>query len=67
MSDLLVRLFGWRATLVHGDPLVYDRWRWINRRLRKTKNAAGQLQILVAGGFSNDFGDYVTVIEAYAP
>lgn len=33
----------------------------------KAKNAAGQLQILVAGGFSNDFGDYVTVIEAYAP
>lgn len=36
MSNTLVRLFGWKATLHHGDPLVWDRWRWISKRLRKT-------------------------------
>lgn len=35
MSDLLVRLFGYRALLHHGDPLVYDRWRWFRGRLRR--------------------------------
>ena len=38
MSNLLVRLFGWRATLFHGDPLVYDRWCWLDKRLRYTRN-----------------------------
>ena len=34
MSSLLVRVLGRRATLQHGDALVWDRWRWIARRLR---------------------------------
>jgi 2-polyprenyl-3-methyl-5-hydroxy-6-metoxy-1,4-benzoquinol methylase len=38
MSNFLLRLFGWKATLHHGDPLVWDRWRWIRKRLRKTCN-----------------------------
>ena len=50
MSDLLVRLFGWRATLFHGDPLVYDRWRWINRRLRKTHNDERLLDVGCGSG-----------------
>jgi SAM-dependent methyltransferase len=37
-SSLLVRLFGFRAALHHGDALVWDRWRWIARRLRKTRS-----------------------------
>lgn len=37
-SSLLVRLFGWKATLHHGDPLVWDRWRWIKRRVRQTRD-----------------------------
>jgi 2-polyprenyl-3-methyl-5-hydroxy-6-metoxy-1,4-benzoquinol methylase len=37
-SSLLVRLFGWKAALHHGDALVWDRWRWIRRRLRLTRN-----------------------------
>lgn len=37
-KSLLVRLFGFQATLHHGDALVWDRWRWIMRRLRVTHN-----------------------------
>jgi SAM-dependent methyltransferase len=33
MSDALVRLFGWKASFFHGDPSVYDRWRWLARHL----------------------------------
>jgi len=36
MSNLLVRILGWKATLHHGDPLVWDRWRWLAKRLRET-------------------------------
>ncbi|MGQ0434261.1 MAG: class I SAM-dependent methyltransferase [Microthrixaceae bacterium] len=32
-SSILVRLFGYRSLLIHGDPLVLDRWRWLARRL----------------------------------
>jgi SAM-dependent methyltransferase len=34
----LVKLFGFPATLVHGDPLVLDRWFWLKARLPKTRN-----------------------------
>ena len=34
----LVRHFGFPATLVHGDPLVLDRWLWLKARLPKTRN-----------------------------
>lgn len=50
MSDLLVRLFGWKATLFHGDPLVYDRWRWIRRRLRFTRNEDRLLDVGCGSG-----------------
>ncbi len=36
MSNLLVRFFGWPATLVHGDSMVVDRWRWLRQRLPVT-------------------------------
>lgn len=35
MQDLLVRLFGWRALMIHGDPCVWDRYRWVRGRLRR--------------------------------
>ena len=38
MSNTLVKIFGFPATLIHGDPLVWDRWRWLKKRLPKTKN-----------------------------
>jgi hypothetical protein len=34
----LARLVGFPATLVHGDPLVLDRWFWLKARLPKTRN-----------------------------
>jgi SAM-dependent methyltransferase len=36
--SLLVKLFGFPATLLHGDPLVLDRWLWLKRRLPRTRN-----------------------------
>jgi len=33
----LVRTLGFPATLIHGDTLVWDRWRWLKPRLRKHK------------------------------
>jgi SAM-dependent methyltransferase len=36
--SLLVKLFGFPATLLHGDPLVLDRWLWLERRLPRTRN-----------------------------
>jgi SAM-dependent methyltransferase len=37
-NSLLVRLFGFPATLIHGDTLVLDRWLWLRRRLPETAN-----------------------------
>jgi SAM-dependent methyltransferase len=34
MKSTLVRLFGFPATLIHGDTLVLDRWLWLRRRLK---------------------------------
>lgn len=50
MSSLLVRLFGWRAQLFHGDPLVYDRWCWITKRLRQTRNGDRLLDVGCGSG-----------------
>src|SRR5437016_2597234 len=36
MKSALVRLFGLPATLIHGDTLVLDRWRWICERLPRS-------------------------------
>ena len=35
--NLLVRLFGFQGTLIAGDTLVWDRWRWLQPRLRGKK------------------------------
>ncbi len=47
MSDLLVKLFGWRGALHHGSTAVYDRWRHLRRRLPKT--LPGSLHFLEVG------------------
>ena len=31
--SLLVKMFGWRAALIHGGPSTLDRWVWLARRL----------------------------------
>jgi len=33
--NLLVRVLGFPATLIHGDTLVWDRWRWLKTRLKE--------------------------------
>lgn len=50
MSNLLVKLFGWKATIFHGDPAVYVRYRWLKKRLRP-----GPLRTLDAGCGSGGF------------
>jgi SAM-dependent methyltransferase len=35
VSDLMLGVLGWRSLLIHGDPTVLDRWRWLSRHLRK--------------------------------
>lgn len=37
-KSTLVNLVGFPATLIHGDPLVLDRWLWLRPRLPKTAN-----------------------------
>jgi 2-polyprenyl-3-methyl-5-hydroxy-6-metoxy-1,4-benzoquinol methylase len=37
-KSALVTLVGFPATLVHGDPLVLDRWVWLKARLPRTRN-----------------------------
>jgi SAM-dependent methyltransferase len=44
-SSLLVRLFGWRVALIHGDPAVLDRWLWLVRRLPRTRNGERLLDV----------------------
>lgn len=36
-KSILVKLLGFPATLIHGDPLVLDRWLWLRRYLPETK------------------------------
>ncbi len=31
----MLRAFGWRPLLIHGDPCVLDRWLWLRRHLRR--------------------------------
>lgn len=37
-KSLLTKLIGFPATLIHGDTLVLDRWRWLKQRLPITRN-----------------------------
>jgi len=34
----LLRIFGYRAAFVHGDPLMLDRWRFVCRHLPRTRD-----------------------------
>ena len=40
MKSILVRLFGYHAMFLHGDPLVLDRWLWLKKRLPKISPGA---------------------------
>lgn len=49
-KSLLVKLFGFPATLQHGDTLVWDRWRWLARRLPRTNNGETLIDIGCGSG-----------------
>jgi 2-polyprenyl-3-methyl-5-hydroxy-6-metoxy-1,4-benzoquinol methylase len=57
MSNTLVKLLGWRATILHGDPAVVDRWKWLRRHL-----AAGPLDTFDAGCGSGAFTLYAASV-----
>jgi SAM-dependent methyltransferase len=50
VSDALIRLLGWRATMLHGDPCVVDRWAFARRYLRP-----GPVRTLDAGAGNGGF------------
>jgi SAM-dependent methyltransferase len=53
MTDLLLRALGWRSLLIHGDPCVFDRWRWLRAHLR-----GGAMRTLDAGCGNGAFSIY---------
>jgi 2-polyprenyl-3-methyl-5-hydroxy-6-metoxy-1,4-benzoquinol methylase len=53
LDHLLVRAIGWPATVLHGDPCVFDRWRWVMQHL-----ASGPVRTLDAGCGSGAFTMY---------
>jgi len=46
---VLIFLFSWRVTLRFGAALVWDRWRWLRRSLRTTRNVANCHSAAAAG------------------
>ncbi len=53
----MVRAIGWMSTVLHGDPCVLDRWRWLRRRL-----SPGDMRTLDAGCGSGAFSLYAARI-----
>lgn len=52
-----LRMIGWPATLLYGDPCILDRWRWIRHHLRP-----GPLRTLDAGCGSGVFTFYAATL-----
>jgi 2-polyprenyl-3-methyl-5-hydroxy-6-metoxy-1,4-benzoquinol methylase len=44
-TNILVRLVGWRATLVHGDTTTLDRWLWLRHKLPLSKRGESLIDI----------------------
>ncbi len=49
-NSLLVKFFGFPATLIHGDCLVLDRWLWLRKYLPKTRNGETLLDVGCGSG-----------------
>src|SRR5262245_20380478 len=48
--NILVRIFGFRAGFLHGDPLLMDRWRFVTLRLPRTANMESLIDIGCGSG-----------------
>jgi SAM-dependent methyltransferase len=49
-KSLLVKIFGFPATLIHGDPMVLDRWLWLRGRLPRTRNGERLIELGCGSG-----------------
>lgn len=49
-TSTLVKVVGFPATLVHGDSMVLDRWRWLKHRLPHTDNGEALLDVGCGSG-----------------
>jgi len=49
-KSLLVKIFGHKATLIHDDTTVLDRWLWLKSRLPETKNQEKLIDIGCGNG-----------------
>lgn len=58
--NILVKIIGWKATIYHGDPTMYNRWRWLKKNLRP-----GHLRTLDVGSGSGAFSIYATKMGNY--
>src|ERR1700690_3256997 len=56
MSDTLLKVFGWRSLLIHGDPCVLDRWLWLRAHIRR-----GPLRTFDAGSGNGAFSIYAAL------
>ncbi|MDO8557237.1 MAG: class I SAM-dependent methyltransferase [Candidatus Jorgensenbacteria bacterium] len=52
-ENILVKILGYAATILHGDVAVFDRWMWLRRNLK-----SGLLRTLDAGCGSGSFTMY---------
>jgi SAM-dependent methyltransferase len=43
LKDLLIQLFGWRAGVLHGNSTVYDRWRFLQSKLPRTRGTGERI------------------------
>jgi SAM-dependent methyltransferase len=57
MRNFLIRVLGWRATVLQGDTFVPERWRWLRSYLR-----SGQMRTLDAGCGRGAFTFYAAQI-----
>jgi len=49
-NSILLKLFGFRATLIHGDTLTLDRWLWLKTYLPNTNNNETLLDVGCGNG-----------------
>lgn len=57
MNNILVKIIGYSATVLHGDTAVFDRWKWLKRYFK-----SGHLRTLDAGCGSGAFAMYAAKI-----